>query len=155
MPPSIQHPLSGNAAPAFEVASLDSRSIAVPSRSPRTRATVIDFWASWCAPCLEAMPGVERLYRDRKDDGLVVVGVSVDGVPEDAAASSKQAGVTFPIVHDAGMRVAGAYRVASVPITFLLDQSGAVRWVGRDPEALRHAVDVVLSEPRARGAWTE
>jgi alkyl hydroperoxide reductase subunit AhpC len=52
----------------------------------------------------------------------------------------------FPVVLDPHMRLAGSYRVGNIPLTFVIDRHGIVRWIGRDPGDVRRAVNVVLSE---------
>ena len=157
MPASVRHPLVGSAAPEFHAESTSAVTVGVPG-TRRTRVTVIDFWASWCASCSRTMPALDRLWRDRKADGVAVIGVNVDDSEAAAEAAAYQLGATFPIVADLDQRLTGTYGVAQVPLTFVVDGAGTVRWVGRDPEGARRAVDVLLSErsssyPRARSVF--
>lgn len=106
---------------------------------------VINFWATWCPPCVAEMPSLERLHRALSRDGLVVLGVSAD---EDEAALDqfvKKAGLTFPILRDPGGVVAsGSYRTTGYPETFVVDARGVIKetYVGPaewdTPEALDH-----------------
>jgi cytochrome c biogenesis protein CcmG/thiol:disulfide interchange protein DsbE len=146
VPPSIDHPLVGADAPAFESGTTDDRDVAVPSTSPRNRATLIDFWASWCEECSRTIPAVEAIYRARRDDGLQVIGVSLDEHEADATAAIQRLGASFPIVFDPRMHVGHRYSVGAIPLSFVLDRHGIVRYVGRDPEGLKQAVDAVLAE---------
>ncbi|HTN83701.1 MAG TPA: TlpA disulfide reductase family protein [Sorangium sp.] len=150
MPASVRHPLVGSAAPEFHAESTSAVTVGVPG-TRRTRVTVIDFWASWCASCSRTMPALDRLWRDRKADGVAVIGVNVDDSEAAAEAAAYELGATFPIVADLDQRLTGTYGVAQVPLTFVVDSAGTVRWVGRDPEGARRAVDVLLSE-RSSGA---
>ncbi|WP_437778917.1 TlpA family protein disulfide reductase [Sorangium sp. So ce1097] len=150
MPASVRHPLVGSAAPEFHAESTSAVTVGVPG-TRRTRVTVIDFWASWCASCSRTMPALDRLWRDRKADGVAVIGVNVDASETAAAAAAHELGATFPIVADLGQRLSATYGVAQVPLTFVVDSAGTVRWIGRDPESARRAVDVLLSERSARG----
>jgi len=145
MPASLGHPLAGSAAPEFHEASLDGREVNVPP-SFRTRATVIDFWASWCAGCQESIPALDALYRSEHAEGVAVIGVSVDQASADAAGLIARLHASFPVVLDPDMQIAGSYGVAQVPITFVVDRRGTVRWVGRSPAEARRAVHVVLAE---------
>lgn len=145
LPPSLGHSLVGNAAPEFHETSTLDRDVGVPG-GMRTKVTVVDFWASWCGTCQQSIPELDALYRDRRDDGVMVIGVSVDEAKDDAIAAANRLHATFPIVHDPRMSVAGSYRVANVPITFVVDRRGTVRWVGRDPGDVKRAVEFVLSE---------
>ncbi|HVK65899.1 MAG TPA: TlpA disulfide reductase family protein [Polyangium sp.] len=139
MPASMGHPLLGVASPPFHETAIDERSVDVPG-TLRTHVTVIDFWASWCGSCQQTMPALERLYQDRRAQGLVVVGVSVDDSPDEAAAGAEAFGVSFPIVHDGGHGLQYAFGVSQVPTTFVVDRSGTVRFVGRDPSSIQRAV---------------
>lgn len=143
MPPSMGHSLLGQPAPAFEAVSLDNQPIAVPMYGG-AKVTVVDFWASWCGSCQVTMPSLERLYRDRRRDGLAVLGISVDEQPEQALDGAYRFGVTFPIVHDRGQDLQSAFGVSQVPTTFVLDAAGRVRFVGSDPESIKRAVSALM-----------
>lgn len=150
MPASVRHPLVGSAAPEFHAESTAAVTVGVPG-TRRTRVTVIDFWASWCASCSRTMPALDRLWRERKADGVAVIGVNVDDSEAAAEAAAYELGATFPIVADLDQRLTGTYGVAQVPLTFVVDAAGTVRWVGHDPASARRAVEVLLSE-RPAGA---
>ncbi len=145
LPASFAHPLGGEAAPAFEAPG-ESSYVSVPSASPHIRATVIDFWASWCQACAHSFPAYNALYRELRDQGVTVVGVSVDERREEAFDGARSLGAAFPVVFDEGRRIAARYRVGQVPTAFVVDREGRVRWVGRDPALAREAVLAVLAE---------
>lgn len=145
MPPSLRHPLAGGQAPSMNEIGGQATEVGIWHGAP-VKVTVVDFWASWCQGCQESLPALDALYRDRRGDGLNVVGVSVDERRDDAYAMAQALHASFPITVDQGARLATSYGVAQVPLTFVIDRSGTVRWVGRDPGALRRAVEVVLSE---------
>ncbi len=89
---------------------------------------IVDFWATWCAPCRKALPHLQSLQDEYADRGLTVLAVSIDdprNQPKiDAFARSQK--LDFPILLDGDSRVARLYRVASVPTTFLVSPSGRV-----------------------------
>ena len=143
MPPSMSHPLLGQPVPRFDAVSLDEQTVMVPAYGG-AKATVLDFWASWCGSCQVTMPSLERLYRDRRRDGLVVVGVSVDEQPEQALDGAYRFGVSFPVVHDRGQELQSTFGVSQVPTTFVLDAMGRVRFVGSDPESIKRAVSALM-----------
>jgi peroxiredoxin len=90
---------------------------------------LLDFWASWCAPCKEEMPFLESLHKRFAKQGLVIVGVSVDNERENATKFIENLKVTFPIVHDAKHGVADAYKPPRMPTSFIIDREGKIRFV--------------------------
>jgi cytochrome c biogenesis protein CcmG/thiol:disulfide interchange protein DsbE len=86
---------------------------------------LVDFWASWCEPCQEAMPALDRLAADFGDQ-LVVIGVSVDDDPEHARAFVERLGVEFPIVHDEDHSIAARWAPPKMPTTFVIDPDGVI-----------------------------
>ena len=92
------------------------------------KVVILNFWATWCTPCTIEMPALEALWREYRDRGLVVVGVSVDrGAPRPLIEPYlKHLGLTFPILLDPQMETANAWRVPGVPATFLIHPGGEV-----------------------------
>ena len=101
----------------------------------RGRVVVLNFWATWCAPCTAEMPTLEALWRAHRNRGLVVIGVSVDrGAP--AALIDpyvRNLALTFPILFDPDSKTAGAWRVTGLPSTFVLRPDGDVAGVAVGP----------------------
>ena len=146
IPPSLRHSLAGNPAPEFQAKSaFSSEMVAVPGNPDTTLVTVVDFWASWCEACIQAMPALEHLYRRNRDRGVEVVGVSVDEEPQNALGTAMSLGITFPVVIDQHGRIQGAYDVGKIPTTFVVDRNGLVRWVGRDSAMMEQAVDRLVA----------
>jgi peroxiredoxin len=90
----------------------------------RGKVVFVNFWATWCPPCREEMPAMERLWQRYKNDGLVVVAVSVDADPKVVPPFVKGQRLTFPIVLDPTMQSANAYGVRALPSSFLIDRKG-------------------------------
>jgi peroxiredoxin len=89
------------------------------------KVVVLNFWATWCEPCREEMPAMERLARAYRDRGLVVVALSVDREGASVVRPFlKRHGLTFPIGLDPDQAVARLYRVWALPSTFILDRAG-------------------------------
>jgi peroxiredoxin len=89
---------------------------------------ILNFWATWCTPCTVEMPTLEMLWHDYRARGLIVVGVSVDrGAPPallEPYIAHQQ--LTFPILLDPDLKTAGAWRVTSLPATFIVRPGGEV-----------------------------
>ena len=115
----------GSEAPTFRLPTLDGG--AVDLAALRGKVLVVNFWATWCPPCVEEMPSLEKLHRVLGPEGLVVLGVSADEDEATLRAFVQKAGVTFPILRDPGGRgPAAAYRTTGYPETFVLDPSGVL-----------------------------
>ena len=87
---------------------------------------VVNFWATWCTPCGDEMPTLERLWQEYRTRGLVVLGVSVDrGGPRALLEPYiRHHQLTFPILLDPDIKTAGAWRVSSLPATFIIKPGG-------------------------------
>lgn len=107
------HPLSG-------LKDFSGRLLAPPELTGRV--TVLDFWASWCAPCRQSFRHLDQLYRTYVGDGLQVLGVSVDEDPRAGQAFLARARPRFAVGWDAAGTIRARFGVAGLPTTFLLDQ---------------------------------
>lgn len=101
----------------------------------RDKLVVLNFWATWCSPCTLEMPTLEALWRDYRERGLVVVGVSVDRGAPPALIDPyvRNLGLTFPILLDPDSKTAGAWRVTGLPSTFVVRPGGEVAGVAIGP----------------------
>jgi len=113
------------------------------------KVVVLNFWATWCSPCREEMPALERLYRKYRARGLVVLAVSMDS--EGAAVVApfvKEHGLTFPIGLDRKGAVAGLYGIRALPSTMIIDRKGNLSlialgsrgWDGKPAHALFESI---------------
>lgn len=87
---------------------------------------LVDFWASWCPPCLESLPAYERLYRRFNDSGFEVIAVNVDENIEDAKAFLDRVPVSFPVVTDPEGNIGVPWGVRSLPRAFLIGPDGDI-----------------------------
>ncbi|MBI2468114.1 MAG: TlpA family protein disulfide reductase [Candidatus Rokubacteria bacterium] len=94
--------------------------------SYRGKVVFLNFWATWCPPCLVEMPAMERLHGRLRDKGFVVLAISLDADEGAVPPFLKEHGFTFPVGLDSRQRVAALYGVLALPSTFLLDRKGRV-----------------------------
>lgn len=94
----------------------------------KDKLVVLNFWATWCTPCTTEMPSLEAIWREYREQGLVVVGVSVDrGAPRPLIEPYlRNLDLTFPILLDPQMETANAWKVPGVPATFVIRPGGEV-----------------------------
>jgi len=117
----------GQPAPLFTLPVLGGKSLRLEEFRGK-KAVVINFWATWCVPCRDEMPTLERLWQER-GASLEVLGVSVDVVkPESVKAFAREVGATFPILLDPEGKVGRPYRIRALPTSFIIDRTGVLRY---------------------------
>lgn len=93
------------------------------------QVVMINFWASWCGPCRQEMPLLDKLYARYKPMGFTLLGVNVEPDPTLATGFLDKTPVTFPILLDKDSSVSKLYQVAGMPSTVIVDRKGNLRWV--------------------------
>ena len=117
-------PRIGNPAKEFSVQDSDRK---VSLDQFRGQIVVLNFWATWCPPCLEELPSLMTMQERMRGRGVVVVGVSID-VDQDAYHRFlKQQGINFLTVRDPQQKVAGLYGTTGWPETYIIDRQGVLR----------------------------
>jgi cytochrome c biogenesis protein CcmG, thiol:disulfide interchange protein DsbE len=112
------------AAPNFTLARLD-RPGTLQLASLRGKAVVLNFWASWCYPCNQEAPALEKAWKER-DGRVVVLGVDVNDFSGDARKFMRKHKLTYPVVHDNKNVTSPDYGLTGLPETFFLDRNGRV-----------------------------
>jgi cytochrome c biogenesis protein CcmG, thiol:disulfide interchange protein DsbE len=142
----------GRPAPAY--AGVTARGDSVSLASLRGRPVLLNVWATWCHPCRDEIPELQRLHEQYRDRGLETVGVSIDASgDEDAiAAFARRYGMTYPVWRDPAERISATFLVVGVPATFLIDRHGTLRWRKTGPidtadTSLTAAIERALSDP--------
>lgn len=116
------------------------------------KVVLVDFWASWCAPCKASFPSLARLQRDYSARGLVIAAVSIDEKSGAAASFAKKMSPPFPTLHDPAQKLVRAVVVPTMPTSYLLGRDGKVRFVhpgfhGETTEReLRKQIESLLAE---------
>jgi len=127
---------STQTAPAWELRSVEGR--LVKSTEFQGKVVIVDFWATWCRPCREEIPGFIELQKQYGDKGLAVVGISLDeGATEPVKAFIKKLGMNYPVVMGTPEVVAAFGEIEGLPVTFILDRQGkiAAKHVGYAPKS--------------------
>jgi thiol-disulfide isomerase/thioredoxin len=92
----------------------------------RGRVVVLNLWATWCPPCREEMPALERLYQQYRAQGVVVLGVDQGEGARIAAAYARDHGVTYPILIDEDQQYGRAYAAVGLPTTIVIGRDGRI-----------------------------
>jgi thiol-disulfide isomerase/thioredoxin len=149
----------GSRAPNFTATDLQGRPVSLDDL--KGQVVLLNVWATWCGPCRDEMPSMERLHKELGPRGLKIVAVSVDAEPGTDAAKAQSAdqpgggdvgefvkalGLTFTIWHDPSGDIQRTYRTTGVPESFVIDRNGVIQkkvigateWdTGSHPELLR------------------
>lgn len=117
--------------------------------SLRGKPVVLNIWASWCVPCREEAPLLERAYKRWRGQGLVVLGIDQQDVERDALAFVRRYRITYPSVRDGEGTVPARYGATGVPETFFIDRRGRVvdyvsGPLNADPAALERGIERAL-----------
>lgn len=139
----------GAKAPELEAETLEGDTVKLSAL--RGKVVLVDFWASWCEPCKEEMPLLDRLYAQYGDEDLVVLGVSVDRDESAMREFLAHNGVSFPVVHDAEHEIVGRYEPPKMPTSYLVGPEGVVRYINagytsEDADVLERKVRSLLSD---------
>jgi cytochrome c biogenesis protein CcmG, thiol:disulfide interchange protein DsbE len=139
--------LVGSVAPDFALSDLDGNPIRLGDLSGRP--VIVNFWASWCGPCVEEFPLLEDAAARHEADGLAVVGIVYQDRSEAARAFMSRNGASWPAAMDPGERVAAAYGILGPPETFFIGRDGTIvaRHIGQLSEAsLDEKVAAIIDE---------
>ena len=91
------------------------------------KVVIVDFWASWCGPCVKSLPAFKELHEKFGDKGLVIVAVSVDETKEAMDSFLKKTPVPFAVVRDAAEKLQKRCDITGIPLTYILDRQGVVQ----------------------------
>jgi peroxiredoxin/outer membrane lipoprotein-sorting protein len=121
--PPKEENLEGQPAPDFSLQSLDGKTYKLSDL--KGKVVLIDFWATWCGPCREELPSIEKLHKEFSGKGLVVLGIN-DEDKEKVQQFVNQQKLTFPTLLDSGGAVARTYKVNAIPRVILIDKDGKI-----------------------------
>ncbi len=134
----------GNPAPNFSGKTASGDEVTLSGL--KGKVVVLDFWASWCHPCVAELPNVNAIAAEYKDQGLVVIGINLDRSKDAFKEAVDEYKLDYPQVYDGPSgEIANIYRVSAIPMTYLIDRNGNIAGKNLRGEALRQAVERILS----------
>ncbi len=143
-----ESPLVGKPAPDFDLELLDGKKFHLAEA--KGKVVILDFWATWCGPCLQAMPQVEKVAREVKGQGVQLVAVNLQENPDQIKAMLERHKLNMTVALDRDGIVADKYKAVAIPQTVVVDRDGTIArlFVGGGPhleEQLREALKAVLT----------
>jgi cytochrome c-type biogenesis protein CcmF len=137
--------LLGQSAPNFTLNLLDGSTLALSDLDGQI--AVLNFWATWCAPCEDELPDLQAIWDEYQNQGVTLIGIAVQEEKVEIQEMTSRLGVTYPQGMDPEERIAAAYGITGVPETFIIDSQGRLAYAHVGPvsaEALREELDTLL-----------
>lgn len=130
----------GKPAPDFIAQTLEGKKISLSQY--KGKVVLLDFWATWCAPCVREIPRLKEYYSEFKDRGFEIIGISLDLLPEPLKEAIKKENIPWPVVYSGKVKddeICKSYGVISVPALWLVDKKGILRnYEMKVPELKKH-----------------
>ncbi len=146
----------GADAPSFTALTLDGKATPKSLSNYRGEVLLLNIWATWCGPCREEMPSIQKLHEAFGPKGLKIVAVSIDPAGKEQAIRDfgTEFGLSFELLHDSSAVIQDIYRTTGVPQTFVIGRDGVIRkvWIGGEnwnSDQNRKLIEQLLAEPRS------
>jgi peroxiredoxin len=117
----------GTMAPAFSL--VDVNGSVITLEQFKGKVVFLAFWAPWCIPCRQELPELDKLYKKYHNEGLEVIGISIDTSEKNVAAFLQKVALDIHVVIDKESEVSDAYRVSSLPTGFIIGRNGIIHRV--------------------------
>jgi thiol-disulfide isomerase/thioredoxin len=120
--PTLQPMKEIGPTPDFSVVNTEGKKVSL--KDFRGKTVFLNFWATWCVPCREEMPAMEKLYQEYKDRNFVVFAINVKDRKQEALAFLKELKLTYPVAFDPEAEVAALYGAWGLPTTYIINAQG-------------------------------
>ncbi len=149
MPLSVSAISVGDSVPSFKARTIDgNKNVALEDY--RGKVVLVDFWASWCPPCLKSLPKYNDLRREIGTADFEIVAINVDENTDDAKKFLQKHPVSYPVAKDPKGVLPGVFGVKAMPTSYLIDQNGVVKYVHAafkdgDMEKIKHEIEKLIA----------
>jgi cytochrome c biogenesis protein CcmG, thiol:disulfide interchange protein DsbE len=113
------------------------------------KIVILDFWATWCGPCIGAIPKTNKLQSKYADQGVVIIGICAARGSERMKQTAKDKGIKYPIAIDVDGNTNKRFRANSYPDYFVIDRAGNLRWGDIVNNDVEKAIKILLAETKA------
>lgn len=139
---------AGDPAPEFALQDLEGKEVSLADQ--KGQVVLVDFWATWCGPCVQELPHIQAIHQKYRDQGLIVLAVSTDIQKDIVQPFISKNKYTFPVLH-ADSEIQSNYGVSGIPTVYIIDRQGSIRFhhVGYGPggeKQLEKEVEQLLVE---------
>jgi len=141
---SAQGSQVGELAPDFQLPNLEGQSISLSDF--RGEPVLVNFWASWCGPCIYEMPFIQEVYEEWSASGLVVLAINKGESLSTAKDFMQSDNYSFPVLLDISQDVALEYNIRGIPTTFFIDKDGIIQAIKVGAFSSRAEIEMMLSE---------
>jgi peroxiredoxin len=137
----------GNLAPNFQLNNLEGKPVSLGDL--RGKPVILNFWATWCQPCVSEMPFLQIVYEEQSAEGLVLLAINIDGTSSQVKEFLQGHNLSLPVLLDTKQDVAQRYNIQYIPTTFFIDKEGIIQAVkvGAFPskEAIEGDLDKIMT----------
>ena len=144
-------PLVGKPMPALSLGEGHNGGASLTAEDLKGKVVIVDVWATWCPPCIAAIPKNNKVYEKYKDQGVVVLGVTTSNGQENLDKVMAKNPIKYPVAKDPEQKTLEAWKAMFFPTYYAVDRDGIVRGVALSPEHLEDVVKMLLEEQPAGG----
>jgi len=137
-------PVVGKLAPDFELDTLDGQTVILSQL--KGSPVLVNFWATWCAPCRYEMPFLQQIYEDWPGDELLLLTINVGESSSDVSQFMQSEGFSFTVLLDGEVAVAQRYNVQGIPTTLFIDKEGIIQNIHVGSFRSQAEIETILSQ---------
>jgi cytochrome c biogenesis protein CcmG/thiol:disulfide interchange protein DsbE len=141
---SAQSPELGKPAPDFQFQTPEGQPSSLSDF--QGRPVLLNFWATWCNPCVHEMPFIQQVYEERQGEELVLLAINIGESPSQAAEFMQSYGFSFPVLLDSDAALAQRYNIQYIPTTFFIDKDGIIKDVRIGAFQSKAEIESILSK---------